>query len=68
VKVELKLLDPRLPGWGFPSRGSRLAAGLDLHACIDAPLVLKASCEPSGIDYIFGLPGTVAPGRRIVPR
>ena len=41
MKVELKILDPRLPGWGFPSRGSDLAAGLDLHACLDAPLVLK---------------------------
>jgi dUTP pyrophosphatase len=40
VKVELKILDPRLPGWGFPSWGSSLAAGLDLHACIDSPLLL----------------------------
>jgi len=41
MKVELKILDPRLPGWGFPRRGSELAAGLDLHACIDAPLLLE---------------------------
>jgi len=41
LKVELKILDPRLPGWGFPRWGSSLAAGLDLHACIDHPLVLK---------------------------
>ena len=41
MKVELKILDPRLPGWGFPRWGSSLAAGLDLHACIDHPLVLK---------------------------
>lgn len=41
VKIELKILDRRLPGWGFPSWGSPLAAGLDLHACLDAPLVLK---------------------------
>ena len=41
MKIELKILDPRLPGWGFPSRGSRLAAGLDLHACVDGPLVLQ---------------------------
>jgi dUTP pyrophosphatase len=40
VKVELNILDPRLPGWGFPSWGSSLAAGLDLHACIDRPLFL----------------------------
>ena len=41
MKVELKILDARLPGWGFPSRGSSLAAGLDLHACIERPLLLK---------------------------
>jgi dUTP pyrophosphatase len=35
LKVELKILDPRLPGWGFPHYGSSLAAGLDLHACLD---------------------------------
>jgi len=46
LKVELKVLDPRLPGWGFPSWGSSLAAGLDLHACIDRPLVLKPQVAP----------------------
>jgi dUTP pyrophosphatase len=40
MKVELKILDARLPGWGFPSWGSDMAAGLDLHACLDAPLML----------------------------
>jgi dUTP diphosphatase len=40
MKVELQILDPRLPGWGFPSWGSSLAAGLDLHACLDTPLNL----------------------------
>ena len=40
MKVELKILDPRLPGWGFPSWGSSLAAGLDPHACVDRPLVI----------------------------
>jgi dUTP pyrophosphatase len=40
VKVEIEILDPRLPGWGFPAWGSDLAAGLDLHACIDRPVVV----------------------------
>ena len=39
--VALKILDPRLPGWGFPHYGSSLAAGLDLHACIEEKLVLQ---------------------------
>ncbi|MGC2412963.1 MAG: dUTP diphosphatase [Stellaceae bacterium] len=41
LQVTLKILDPRLPGWGFPRYGSSLAAGLDLHACIDEPLMLR---------------------------
>ena len=41
LPVALKILDPRLPGWGFPHYGSSLAAGLDLHACIDEPMVLR---------------------------
>ncbi|MGH7061647.1 MAG: dUTP diphosphatase [Stellaceae bacterium] len=46
MKVELKILDPRLAGWGFPNWGSELAAGLDLHACIDAPLALEPQAPP----------------------
>jgi dUTP pyrophosphatase len=41
LNVELKILDPRLPGWGFPHYGSDMAAGLDLHACLEDPLVLR---------------------------
>ena len=40
MRIELQIFDPRLPEWGFPSWGSSLAAGLDLHACLDGPLVL----------------------------
>lgn len=42
--IELRILDPRLRAWGFPVWGSSLAAALDLHACIDTPLLL----EPHG--------------------
>ena len=44
--VAIRLLDSRLSGWGFPHRGSALAAGLDLHACIDAPLTLAPGDPP----------------------
>ena len=60
MKVELKLLDQRLPAWGFPHWGSALAAGLDLHACLDAPLVLApyapATLIPAGIALRIGDP------------
>jgi dUTP pyrophosphatase len=59
VKIELKILDPRLPGWGFPDWGSELAAGLDLRACIDAPLVLEPQAPPilisAGIAFRIGV-------------
>jgi len=55
VKVELKILDPRLPGWGFPSRGSNLAAGLDLHACIERPLFLEPQMPAVLISAGFAL-------------
>jgi dUTP pyrophosphatase len=59
-EIELRLLDPRLAGWGFPSWGSELAAGLDLHACLDAPLAVvpqaPAVLIPAGIAFRIGDP------------
>ena len=40
LKVEIRLLDPRMHAWGFPHRGSAVAAGLDLFACLDEPMTL----------------------------
>lgn len=40
--VAVQVLDERLPGWGFPRRGSAGSAGLDLHACLPEPLTLWA--------------------------
>jgi len=60
LPVALKILDPRLPGWGFPHYGSSLAAGLDLHACIDEPLVLRPQAPAvlisAGIAFRIGDP------------
>lgn len=47
MKVGLHILDPRLTGWGFPRWGSAAAAGLDLHACLDAPLLLEPQAPPA---------------------
>ncbi|MEH3145715.1 MAG: dUTP diphosphatase [Methylobacterium frigidaeris] len=46
LAVDLRILDPRLGEWGFPHWGSALAAGLDLHACLDAPLALDPQAAP----------------------
>ena len=41
VDIALKIIDPRLRAWGFPRYGSEHAAGLDLHACLDEPVLLQ---------------------------
>jgi dUTP pyrophosphatase len=38
--VEVKVLDARLEAWGMPRYQSAMAAAIDLHACIDEPVVL----------------------------
>jgi dUTP diphosphatase len=53
--VEIKILDPRLPLWGFPVWGSSLAAGLDLHACIEEPLCLEPLAAARLISAGFAL-------------
>ena len=64
MNVDVKLLDARLPGWGFPHWGSDMAAGLDLFACIDEPLTLEPGAAPtlvsSGIAIRIGDPGWCA--------
>jgi len=55
MKISLKILDPRMRSggeFGMPRRSSAGAAGLDLRACIDAPLTLPAGGTellPTGI-------------------
>ncbi len=60
MKVELKILDDRLGGWGFPHYGSSLSAGLDLHACVDEPIEIMPQAPavliPSGIAFRIGDP------------
>jgi dUTP pyrophosphatase len=60
MQVDVQLLDSRLTKWGFPRWGSPLAAGVDLHACIDEPLLLEPGGTPklisSGIAIRIGDP------------
>ncbi|MGX7709338.1 dUTP diphosphatase [Methylobacterium sp. Gmos1] len=55
LDVAIRILDPRLSDWGFPRWGSALAAGLDLHACLDAPLSLEPQAPPALIPAGFAL-------------
>ena len=60
MRVELKILDQRLEGWGFPHYGSSLSAGLDLHACLDQPIEITPQAPAvliaSGIAFRIGDP------------
>lgn len=65
--IDLKILDPRmkelLPAYGTPG-----SAGLDLRACIDAPLTLEPGATalvPTGLAIHIGDPGYAA---MILPR
>jgi dUTP pyrophosphatase len=68
-EFELKILDARLREWGLPAYQSEMAAGIDLRACIDAPLALEpqaaATMVSSGIAILINRPDIAA---FIVPR
>ena len=49
------VLDPRLHQWGLPTYQSAMAAGIDLHACLDAPLTLEAGSAPALVPAGFAI-------------
>jgi dUTP pyrophosphatase len=61
-KLDVKILDPRIRE-SMPAYGSHGAAGLDLRACLEAPLTLDpgdSKLVPSGIAIHLGDPGYAA--------
>jgi len=61
-RLEVKILDPRIRA-NMPSYASPGAAGLDLRACLEAPLTLEpgdSRLVPSGIAIHLGDPGYAA--------
>ncbi len=53
--IEIVVLDPRLHEWGLPCYQTELAAAIDLHACVDAPLRLQAQAPAILIPAGFAL-------------
>jgi dUTP pyrophosphatase len=64
LKVELRVLDERIRTWGLPRYQSEMAAAIDLHACLDEPLILKSQSAavlvPSGVAIHIGDPNVAA--------
>lgn len=62
--VEVKILDPRLHEWGLPAYQSKMAAALDMYACIKAPMQIvpqqSAVLIPSGVALYIGDPHVAA--------
>ena len=63
-KLEVRILDPRIGrDMELPRRATSGSAGLDLRACIDAPIVLepgKTLLVPTGIAIHLADPGLAA--------
>lgn len=67
MEIDIKILDPRLAG-RLPAYATSGSAGLDLHACIDAPLLLAPNAwqlVPTGFAMHLADPGYAA---LILPR
>jgi len=67
MNIDLKILDPRLQD-NLPAYATPGSAGLDLRACLDAPLTLAANAwqlVPTGIAIHLANPGYAA---MILPR
>ena len=66
-QIDLKILDPRMKDF-LPAYATGGSAGLDLRACIDAPLVLEPGqtvLVPTGLAIHIADPGLAA---MILPR
>jgi len=67
ITIALKVLDPRMAD-ALPAYATPGSAGLDLRACLDAPLVVQpgqTTLVPTGIAVHIGDPGLAA---MILPR
>jgi dUTP pyrophosphatase len=65
--IDLKIIDPRMKDY-LPSYATPGSAGLDLRACIDAPLTIEPGqtvLVPTGLAIHIGDPGYAA---MILPR
>lgn len=62
--IEMRVLDPRIHDWGLPRFQTEMSAGIDMYACLDAPLTIHPQADavliPSGIAVLMNDPNLVA--------
>jgi len=63
-QFEIKVLDDRIYDWGLPAYQTDLSAGIDLFACVEAPVELQPQAAavliPSGIAIQMNHPNIAA--------
>ncbi len=63
-RLQVRILDPRIGSqWPLPSYATAHSAGMDLRACLDAPLTLEAGASQivsSGVAIHIGDPSVAA--------
>jgi dUTP pyrophosphatase len=64
LRVEMKILDPRIHEWGHPDYQTAMSAGIDMYACIEDDMVIEPQAPavliPSGIALLMGQENMVA--------
>lgn len=53
--IELVVLDERLREWGLPAYQTEMAAAVDLHACVDAPIAIAPGTAPVFVSCGFAI-------------
>ncbi|TPE60547.1 dUTP diphosphatase [Sandaracinobacter neustonicus] len=63
-EIELRIVDERLRQWGLPKYETEMAAGVDVRACLDGPLILQPQAPPvlipTGFAVLMNNPNMVA--------
>lgn len=62
--IEMMVLDPRVHEWGLPRFQTEMSAGIDMYACLDAPLEIHPQADavliPTGVAVLMNDPHMVA--------
>jgi dUTP pyrophosphatase len=62
--MEMQVFDPRVHDWGLPKFQTAMSAGIDMYACLNAPLTIHPQANavliPTGVAILINDPNMVA--------